>query len=111
MEEATQIAIDNAVVYIAAQSAGIPWTGKVIKVEGGVAYVNAGSESNIPSGAYLMTFRKKGELIDPDTGMNLGGDETFVGRMQVVEVQPKFSKARSLDSQPAAEGDIVKFST
>ena len=110
LEEATQIAIDNAVAYIAAQSANIPWTGKVIKVENGMAYVNAGHESNIPSGAYLMAFRPKGELIDPDTGMNLGGEESFVGRLQVVEVRPKFSKARVLDSQPAAEGDIVRFS-
>ncbi len=108
--KATQIAIDRAVVYISYQMGHLPWAGKIVKVTEDVAYLNAGSESGVISGSLFMVFRKGEELRDSDTGLSLGSDDAFVGRMQIMEVQPKFSKGKSLD-QPLFEGDIVKLPT
>jgi len=109
IDKAVQITIDNAVNYIAQQMASIPWKGKIIKVnEAGEAYINAGAGANISSGMTLMVFRKGEALIDPDTGMNLGSEDEFVGRLRISEVKPKFSKGKLLDGKPES-GDIVKF--
>ncbi|MFC1809500.1 CsgG/HfaB family protein [Candidatus Omnitrophota bacterium] len=109
INKAVQITIDNAVNYIAMQMKSIPWKGKVIKTtEAGAIYVNAGISANIQKGMMFMVFRPGEELIDPDTGMNLGTDDEFVGRMRVTEVLEKFSKATALDASPQ-KGDIVKF--
>lgn len=109
INKAMQITIDNAVEYIAKKMQGIPWQGKVIKVkDDGEVFINAGQNSNIQKGTTFMVFRPGEELIDPDTGMNLGTDDAFVGRLRIEESLPKFSKGRTLDA-PAQTGDIVKF--
>ena len=109
IDKAMQITIDNAVNYVAQAMLKVPWQGKIIKVnQAGEVYINAGSEANIQSGMIFMTFRPGEELIDPDTGMNLGSEDLFVGRMRVATVQPKFCKAQPLDGEPMT-GDYVKF--
>jgi hypothetical protein len=52
---------------------------------------------------------KKGEeLIDPETGISLGGSTTSIGEIEVSQVQEKFSIARpvSLNATPD-RGDKV----
>jgi len=50
------------------------------------------------------------ELIDPDTGLSLGSEETWVGILEVVEVLPKYSKARVVDGNVASlrRGDTCR---
>ena len=109
IDKAVQMTIDNAVNHVAQQMARIPWQGKVIKVnEAGEVYVNAGAEANIRKGMTFMVFRPGEALIDPDTGMNLGSEDQFIGRLKVVEAQPKFCKGTSPDGTTQV-GDIVKF--
>jgi len=105
--KATQIAIDRAVAFIASQMANIPWRGKIIKVVDNFGYLNAGQASNITQGSVFMVFRQGEELIDPDSGLDLGSEDIFVGRFQVTEVHPKYSKGKASD-QPVMPGDIVK---
>jgi curli biogenesis system outer membrane secretion channel CsgG len=108
INKAMQITIDNAVEYIAKRMRGIPWQGKVISVkDSGEAYINAGQTANMQKGMTFMVFRPGEELIDPDTGMNLGSDDQFIGRLRVDDVKPKFSKGTTLDASAQA-GDIVK---
>lgn len=109
INKAMQITIDNAVEYVAKKMLGIPWQGKIITVkDSGEVFINAGQNTNMQKGMTFMMFRPGEELIDPDTGMNLGTDDEFVGRLRIDDVQPKFSKGTALDA-PAQAGDIVKF--
>ncbi len=109
IDKAVQIAIDNAVNYISGRLGSIKWKGKVIKAkEDGTVFINAGESAGVAEGMTFMAFSKGEELLDPDTGLNLGSDETFVGRLKVYDVQEKFSRARALDDKLPAAGDIVK---
>ena len=44
-----------------------------------------------------LTLMSKGEsLIDPETGLDLGGDDKEIGQLQVSSVKAKFSIARAV---------------
>jgi len=110
IDKAVQIAIDNAVNYIAGELSRVQWKGKVIKTsEDGTIFINAGSSAGMQAGMIFMAFHKGEELLDPDTGMNLGSDDEFLGRIRVKDVEEKFSRAESLDEKLPVKGDIIKF--
>lgn len=81
--------------------------GSVVKADGTQIYVNLGQDS-VSTGDRLQVLRKGEELIDPDTGISLGGSTTPLGEIEVVQVQEKFCIARpvSLSSTPE-RGDKV----
>ena len=108
--KAVQIAVDNAVDYIAKQMADIPWKGKVALIKDGVVFINAGANTGINRGDSFSIYKEGEALIDPDTGINLGSDTTKVANVSVVEVKEKFSKAEVLGtaSGEIAKGDIVE---
>lgn len=106
--KATQIAIDRAVVYISDKLAKLFWQGRVVTVKDGLVYVNAGSEAGMVSGMTFAVYHKGESLIDPETGIELGSEKTKIAEISVVEVQPKFSKAKILNSTgEIAASDLV----
>jgi curli biogenesis system outer membrane secretion channel CsgG len=96
--KATQITIDKAVDYIGKKLAKLPWQGRVVTIKKGLVYINAGLNAGITSGMKFSIYRKGESLIDPETGIELGSERTEIGRISVVEVQEKFSKAKVLSS-------------
>jgi len=64
--------------------------GKIIKVEGGKAWINMGSMSGIKVGDRYDVYSMGEQLVDPDTGQVLGVDETKTGSGEVVEVSERF---------------------
>ena len=101
--KATQIAIDNAVNYIAGALSQLPWQGRVVKVDDdGTVYINAGTSTGITSGMTFSVYSPGESLIDPETGVNLGSEKTKVADISVFETQAKFSKA----SSSGASGNI-----
>ena len=96
--KATQIAIDRAVVYISQGLANRSWQGKVVTVKDGLVYVNAGAKAGMASGMTFSVYRPGEELIDPETGVNLGSERTKIADISITEVQEKFSKAKILNS-------------
>ncbi len=108
--KAVQIAIDNAVDYIAKQMTNIPWRGKVVLVKDDIIFINAGKNTGINRGDIFSIYKEGESLIDPDTGMNLGSDTKKIADVSVVEVQEKFSKAKLLGtaSGEIAKGDIIE---
>jgi hypothetical protein len=57
----------------------------------------------------LRVKRKGEELIDPETGLNLGSSDVELGTVRVTQTEEKFSIAsvESLNG-PAARGDMVE---
>ncbi|MCK5076690.1 MAG: hypothetical protein KAR38_09950 [Calditrichia bacterium] len=108
--KATRKAINRLVELITKQMASIPWSGKVIMEKGGVIYVNAGSTGGVSIGDKFEVFRAGEELIDPDTGLNLGTTESKIGIIEITEdiANGKASKAKSIKGQSFRKGDIVK---
>jgi len=65
--------------------------GKIIKVEGGKAWVNMGQMSGLKAGDKFTILSVGEELRDPDTGQVLGVEESEIGEGVVVDVQERFS--------------------
>lgn len=107
--KATQIAIDNAVHFITAKMANIPWQGRIIKAEEGKVYLNIGKAGGINVGDEFNVYREGEALIDPESGLNLGAEATKIGRVQVVQVQDKFSIATPIAGSNFEPNNIVKF--
>jgi len=57
--------------------------GKVIKVSGGQVYINRGAQAGVKNGDVFVIYAKGEELIDPDTGLSLGSEDTKIGSIKV----------------------------
>jgi curli biogenesis system outer membrane secretion channel CsgG len=107
--KATQIAIDNAVEFIAAKMRNLPFQGRVIKVSGNDVYLGAGEQYGASVGETFTVYRKGEELVDPDTGEILGSEEESVGTVKIFEVKEKYSKARAVSGTGKIKrGDIFR---
>ncbi len=80
--KATRQAIDTIVEMIDSNMEKIPWQAKVIKADATV-YINAGASVGLQVGQELNVFRAGEELVDPDTGISLGSEETKVGTIKI----------------------------
>ncbi len=65
--------------------------GKIIKADGNRAWINMGSMSGLKVGDKFDIYSVGEALVDPDTGMVLGVDESKTGNGEVTDVQERFS--------------------
>lgn len=103
--------INEGVFELIKQVGAKPAEGSVVKADPGQIYTNLGSDS-VSVGDELRVMRMGEELIDPDTGISLGGSMTTIGEIQVTQVQEKFSIASptSMNGKPD-RGDKVMATT
>ncbi len=107
--QATRAAIEEAVAFISASLAGLPWNGAVVDVDGARVFINAGGEAGLQPGDRFTVMAVERELIDPATGQSLGRIETQLGVLRVAEVQPIFSIAVMDEPFPVKRGDTVRY--
>ena len=100
--------INQAVFELIKQVGAKPPEGSIVKADAAQIYTNLGADA-VAVGDRLQVLKKGEELIDPETGISLGGSTTSIGEIEVSQVQEKFSIARpvSLSSTPD-RGDKVK---
>ncbi len=100
--------VNEGVYELVKQIGSATAQGTVVKADANEIFLNLGEDS-VQTGEVLEVLRKGEELIDPETGISLGGDNTNLGTIEVVSVKEKFSVARpvSLSATPA-RGDIVR---
>jgi curli biogenesis system outer membrane secretion channel CsgG len=108
--QATRAAMQDALQFIMATAfKAVTPSFSIVKVEGGMAYLNAGANSNVRVGDVFMVYSKGEDLVDPDTGLKLGSNETMIGSIQVTTVQEKFSIGTIRGGAGAMKrGDLVK---
>ena len=107
--QATRQAIRDAVQFIILNMERMPFSAKVIKVEGNKIYINAGSQMNIRRGFKFYAYSLGEDLIDPDTGLKLGADEKLVGTVEVRDVQDKYSIGSLASGSGLKKGDVLKL--
>ncbi|MBA4374219.1 MAG: hypothetical protein C0402_15315 [Thermodesulfovibrio sp.] len=108
--QATRQAIEDAVKFIVDTMETVPFTAKVIKIEGKKIYVNIGSNMNVRSGTKMYAYALGEDLVDPDTGLRLGADEKLLGTVEVRDVQSKYSIGYMVSGNgPLKRGDILKL--
>ena len=83
---------------------------KVAAVGGdGTVYINRGNDGGLYSGEVLDAFRPGKPIIDPDTGVQLGVEETVIGQVAITEVEDARSKGTvTMEGATLASGDILK---
>ena len=100
--------INEGVFELVKQIGAKPAEGTIVKADPAQIYVNLGSDS-VNVGDTLRIMRMGEELIDPETGISLGGSMTSLGDIQVTSVQEKFSIAapRSVSGTPVRGDKVV----
>ena len=107
--QATREAIQDAVRFIIANMEAVPFSAKVVKVEGNKVYINAGSQMNIQTGLRFFAYSVGEDIVDPDTGLKLGADEKLIGTVEVGEVQDKYSIGFLQSGDGLKRGDVLKL--
>lgn len=108
--QATRQAIEEAVNFIVNTMETVPFTAKVVKIDGKKIYINIGSNMNIRSGTKMYAYALGEDLVDPETGLKLGADEKLIGTVEVREVQEKFSIGyMSSGNGTLKRGDVLKL--
>jgi curli biogenesis system outer membrane secretion channel CsgG len=80
---------------------------KVVAVSSGVAYINRGSDGGLSVGEQLRAVRPGEQIVDPDTGADMGTTEEELGEIVLSEVEDARSKA-DVGSIPLRKGDVLK---
>ncbi len=99
--------INQGVFELVKEIGSKPPEGSIVKAEATQIWTNMG-QNTVAVGDRLQVAKKGEELIDPETGISLGGSMTTIGEIEVTQVQEKFSIARplSMNGTPA-RGDKV----
>jgi len=81
--KASREAIEECVDYIIDGMEAVAWQGKIIKASEGTIFMKPGSKGGVQAGMVFSVYRPGEELIDPDTGLSLGSEESKIGQIQV----------------------------
>ena len=106
--QAVMAAVNQGVLELVKQIGSEPMEGSVVQVKDGDIYVNLG-EDVVEQGEILEAHRLGEQLIDPDTGLSLGGETEVLGQIQLASVKDRFSIGRALDfdASSLSRGDLV----
>lgn len=107
--KATREAIEEIVEAIVEELAGVRWSGRVIDVRDNLVYINAGSNAGVEQGMEFEVYEEQEALIDPETGLNLGAPERFIGSIRVTQVNERFSVAEVAAGGGFARNNVVRF--
>ena len=107
--KATRESIEKLVGMITKSLAEVPWTGRVVKASDGKIYLNAGQTVGISQGMEFKVYRPGEELIDPATGLSLGAEEEYVGRIAAGEIKEKYSICAAVEGTGFEAGDMVRY--
>lgn len=109
MDVAVRAAIQQAVDFITLELVRVPWAGRVAMIKDGLVYINAGRENGINIGDQFNIYKEGEAVVDPESGLTLGSEVAMIGRVEVVSVEEKFSKAAPISGSGFDKNDIVKF--
>lgn len=89
----------------------IPFTARIVEINGNEIVFNAGTSSLVGVGDVLMTYRLSADpLRYGDQNFYLGRRETPIATMAVEQVQPLFAVGKlEIDKAQLFPGDIIRF--
>lgn len=83
---------------------------KILAVSGKIATFNRGDGAGVSIGDEYNVFAAGEDMIDEDTGENLGAEELLIGKIKVVSVAPKFSKGEIVGGNNGiSKGNILRI--
>ena len=109
LDFAVRDAINQAVYFISLELNKIPWEGRIAMLKENYVYINCGRTTGILIGDKFSVYKPGEAIIDPETGLNLGSENTKIGLLEVVSVDEKFSKAIPVHGTGFDRNDILKY--
>lgn len=103
--------LNRQVEMLAGDLGQMPFSARVVQVEGNKVYFNAGVTSRVEPGDVLMTYRLDPQPVRDFNGERfLGFKETPVATLAVHKVQPLFAMGElEIDEANLHPGDIIRF--
>ncbi len=102
-------ALSKAMTSMVAKLNEMPYTGKVLHVDGKSVTIRAGSKSRLEPGTVLSVYSVGADLVDPDTGRVIGKREKLIGEVKLAEHQgDRISEAEVSSGTGIKVGDVVK---
>lgn len=107
--KATRGCIDEIVNAVVERMETVPWQSKIVKVSDGEVYINVGTDAGIRKAEVFEVYRVGEELIDPDTGLSLGAEEDYAGKIKIKNAEKKYAIATILEGEGFQRGDVVRI--
>ena len=79
---------------------------KIVQADAGKVVINRG-EGFIEEGDKLYVYKTGEQMIDPDTGEDLGMNEIQVGKILISRVNPKFAKGKIIEHQESLKRGYI----
>lgn len=102
-------ALSKAMTNMMAKLNSIPFTSKIVMIDGGDILIRAGTKSRLSEGTELGVYRTGKKIIDPDTGRVLSVRLKKIGEIVISGHEgDRVSSAIILSGKGFKRGDIVK---
>ncbi|MRR09763.1 hypothetical protein EG831_06770 [bacterium] len=107
--KATRKVVNKVVELVTASMAKVPWTGKIIAVNADkTVMIKPGALGGVAVGDKFTVYSAGEEVIDPETGLSLGSEETKAGTIEVIDAKDQFAKAKVLSGSGFKKLDSVR---
>ncbi len=107
--KATRKAVNKIIDMITGAMEKVAWTGMVLKVNPDkTLMLKPGALGGVKVGDKFTVYSKGEDVIDPETGLSLGSEETKAGTIEVTEAKDQYAKAKVLSGSGLKEKDLVR---
>jgi curli biogenesis system outer membrane secretion channel CsgG len=107
--KATRKAVNKVVELITKSMENIPWAGKIIAVNPDrTVMIKPGAKGGVKVGDVFAVYSVGQEIIDPETGLSLGAEETKTGTIEVIDVKDQFAKAKIVSGSGFKKLDTIR---
>lgn len=100
----SQAAADN----IASRVVEVLYPARIVGKTGKIVLFNRGDGFAISPGDVWAVYAEGEEMVDPDTGESLGAVQAEVGKIRVIEVLPKVTRAEILEDYGIEKLQVVR---
>lgn len=95
---------------IALKICDIAFPAKVAARTGKFVTINRGEGAGVALGEIYDVFAVGKNIIDPDTGENLGVEEIYIGKIKITRVMSKMSQGEVVEDNGIDIGQVARFS-
>jgi hypothetical protein len=106
--KALRCAVERAVSRALAELDRRPWEARIVEIERGRLFIDAGTVDGLKPGDQLTVVRVTKVVVDPETATRFGVLTQPVGRVVVVKVADTVCEARAVEGASFQEGDLVQ---
>lgn len=107
--KATRKAVTKVVELVTKSMDNLPWAGKIIAINADkTVMIKPGAQGGVKVGDTFTVYSVGQDVVDPETGLSLGAEESKAGTIEVTEVKDQFAKAKVVSGGGFKKLDTVR---